>query len=259
MPLRIFAYLLFVLALPSFAGALPVVAGFGNSLTCDTCNDGSYLRLLGNYLDPDPIIDDNGVSADSSAKILRRLDTWIVDGNTADVLVLFAGTVDTYFVLGGFGNQDYDPLKTVGNIEDMIDMVLAQSIPLILLAPPPVLDPCANPDAPLTCGIIDGRLADLADELALVATDKGVPFLDLYAAFLADPRFGLIADGGEHPGADSLFLNDGLHLRLETGDTLVTSLLAPMIEQALIPEPSTAILLASGLLALAHRQRRRAA
>ncbi len=68
-----------------------------------------------------------------------------------------------------------------------------KSIPLILLAPPPVLDPCAASGSPLTCGIIDGRLADLADDLALVATDKGVLFLDLYAAFLADPAFGLAA------------------------------------------------------------------
>jgi hypothetical protein len=146
---------------------------------------------------------------------------------------------------------------TVGNIEAMIDMVLAESIPLILMAPTPVLDPCASP-AILSCSTIDTRLADLADSLALLASSKGVAFLDLYAAFMADPRFGLIADGGQHPGSDSLYKNDGLHYRLETGDTLVASLVAPLIESALVPEPSTAVLLGLGLLGLVARSRRAA-
>jgi lysophospholipase L1-like esterase len=257
MALRPVACLLFALALPSVAGALPVVAGFGDSITCDGCNDGGYLGLLADYLEPDPILDDNGVSSDRTGSVLSRLQTWIDDGNTADVLVLLTGTPDTYQAVGGWMNRPYDPLETLGNIEDMIDLVLAESIPLILVAPPPVLDPCGNPSV-LTCGDIDGRLADLADDLALVATTEGVPFVDLYAAFQADPRFGLIADGGEHPGPDSLFLDDGLHPRLATGDTLIASLLATEIA-LIIPEPSTAILLACGLLALAHRQRRKAA
>ena len=97
-PRRYVAYLLFALALPSVASALPVVAGFGDSITVEP----SYPTLLADYLDPDPIIDDNGVSSDLTSAVLSRLDTWIGDGNTADVLVLFSGTPDMYQA-GGTG------------------------------------------------------------------------------------------------------------------------------------------------------------
>lgn len=257
---RISALLILAVLVPSVSSALPVVAGFGDSITCDTCNDGSYMGLLADYLEPDPILDDNGVSADRTSGVLSRLTTWLGDGNTADVLILLTGTPDVYQVTGGFGNQEYSEADTLLNVENMVDLVLGASIPLILVAPPPVLDPCGFPDAPLTCSTIDSRLAGLATEYALIASNKSVPFLDLYSAFMADPDFGLIADGGAHPGPDSLLRADGLHPQLATGDTLIASLLAPMIETALIPEPSTALLVGCGLLVLAHRrQGRRAA
>ncbi len=183
MSARFILYLSLVLVFPSFAGGLPVIAGFGDSITCDSCGDGSYLRLLGDYLGYDPIIDDNGVSADTTGSVLSRLDVWL-DSNTADVLVLLTGTPDVYEV----GNNSWVLGNTVGNIEAMISMVLAESIPLILVAPPPVGDPCLNPPSPLTCGDMNGRLASLAAELASPPPGSGdFQFLDLYAAFTADP------------------------------------------------------------------------
>jgi len=245
--------LILIVSLPTFASALPVdLAGFGDSITCWNCNDGSYLVLLENWGYVDSAEDaSHGVSGNRTHEVLTRLEDWIDASSTADLLILLTGTPDTYQTVGGFWDRDYDPAETLSNVEAMVDLVLLEAIPLILVAPTPVLDPCAYPDE-LTCDVIDTRLADLAGDLALLASDHGVPFLDLYAAFAADPRFGLIADGGQHPGPDSLYRDDGTHPRLTTGDTLLASLLAPMI-----PEPSTALLLASGLLVLAHRRARR--
>jgi len=244
---RIPACLLVLLTFPSFASALPVVAGFGNSITCWDCNDGSYLVLLEDWGYIDSAEDASlGESADLASGVLSRLDDWLDLGNTADVLILLAGTPDTYLAVGGWKNREYDPLETLGNIDTIIDLVLGESIPLILVAPPPVLDPCGTSYDVPTCGDIDTSLANLAVDLALLAgTYSDVQFLDLYAAFTADPRFG------EHPGTNSLYRDDGLHPRLETGDTLIASLLVPM----LTPEPSTALLVASGLLAFAQRRR----
>jgi hypothetical protein len=260
MLVRFILYLALVLVFPSFAGGLPVIAGFGDSITCDGCGDGSYLRLLGDYLGYDPVIDDNGVSADITGNVLLRLDTWL-DNNTADVLVLLTGTPDVYEV----GSTTWNLLgTTIPNIDAMISMVLAESIPVIVVAPPPVGDPCINPPNSLTCGDMNTRLASIAAELSTPAPgNEDALFLDLYAAFTgnsdwqADPNsFYYLRDGvhpvlGRTPG-DPLVVDP-------IGDDLIASLLAPMIEQALIPEPSTAVLLASGLLVLAYRQRHKAA
>ena len=103
--------LILVLSFPTFASALPVLAGFGNSITCDSCNDGSYLGLLGGYLDPDPVIDDKGMPADLTGGVFSRLSDWIFGQGqwasqgpqTANVLILLAGTPDTYQAVGGCG------------------------------------------------------------------------------------------------------------------------------------------------------------
>jgi lysophospholipase L1-like esterase len=250
MSLRIDALVFALVLLPSFASASPIVAGFGNSITCSTCNDGSYLSLLGDYLVPDPIIDDQGVPASLSDNLLARVGDWLDAGNTADVLILLPGTPDTYQAVGGWGDRDYDPLETLGNVESILDLVLGEGIPLILLTPPPVLEPCGG-SAPLTCDQVDARLLDLSNRLGVLALAYEVPFLHLYAAFATDPRFGLPF------GPDSLYRSDGLHPKLATGDALIASLLAPMIESAVhAPEPSTALMLGFGLLALAQRRRR---
>jgi len=246
------------LFLPSSASALPAdIVGFGNSITCWDCNDGSYLVWLEDWGYIDSAEDASfGESADLTSGVLSRLDDWIhgegdwlpFGPQTADQLILLSGTPDTYQAVGGWKNEPYDPDQTLLNVEAMIDLVLGESIPLILVAPPPVMDPCGTSYDVPTCDEIDTRLANLAVDLALLAgTYSDVQFLDLYADFTADPRFG------DHPGSDSLYRSDGLHPRFETGDALIASLLVPM----LIPEPSTALLLASGLVALAQRRRGR--
>ena len=249
MAARVLISLLAIL-LPTLASATPLTLGaFGDSITCDACNDGSYLELIHNYLPEAPTIDDNGVSSDITANVLSRLDTWITDGNTADIVIILSGTPDTYQAVGGFQNQPYSETETVGNIEAMLDLVFDAGISAILVAPPPVLDPCDNP-AVLTCSQIDSRLADLSMALASLASSMSVPFVDLYDAFINDPGYG------ETPGdPGSLFGPDGLHPQLYPGDDLIAMEIANAI--IAIPEPSTAFLVASGLLALAVRRRPR--
>jgi lysophospholipase L1-like esterase len=242
-------FLTLLLVVPATAQATPLtLAGFGDSITCDACNDGSYLRYIGSYLSEAPIIDDNGESAERTSEVAARLDTWITDGNTADFVIILSGTPDTYQALGGWHNQAYDEAETVGNISDMLDAVFDAGMQAILVAPLPVWTPtpCGGPGL-LTCEIIDASLASLATALAGLATTAGVPFVDIYDAFTNDPDFG------EAPGsADSLFGSDGLHPR-DNGDDLIAFEIAGAINA--VPEPSTGLLVASGLLLIAMQRR----
>ena len=87
----------------------------------------------------------------------------------------------------------------------------------------------------------------LATALTGLATTAGVPFVNLYDVFMND------ADIGEAPGtANSLYRFDGLHPR-DNGDDLIAFEIASAINA--IPEPSTGLLVASGLLLLAMQRR----
>jgi lysophospholipase L1-like esterase len=218
------------------------VAGFGNSITCDTCNDGSYLRLLGDYLDPDPIIDDNGASADTTENVLSRLDLWITGGGWADAVVILAGTPDTYMAVGGWMDREYIEAVTVANVDAMIDLALGAGMAAILVAPPPVQDPCDDPGI-LTCSGIDDRLGELALAYQTLAADRMIPFVNAYAIFSAYPGFL------DPPGSpNSPLRTDGLHPKLEPGDRLIAEAVGAILVE--IPEPSTGVLLGAGLLGL---------
>ena len=249
MPVRVLISLLSML-LPALANAAPLsLAAFGDSITCDTCNDGSYLGLLDNYLPEAPIIYEDAVSAATTGQVYTLVDSWITGGNTADVVIILTGTPDTYLAVGGFGNRPYSEAETVANIDAMLDLVILAGLPAILVAPPPVLAPCGNP-AVLTCSEIDTRLESLADALAVLASSLSVAFVDLYDAFVNDPGYL------ETPGAtDSLYRFDGLHPKIDTGDDLIAMEVAGAISS--IPEPSTALLLTFGLVVLAARRRPR--
>jgi lysophospholipase L1-like esterase len=236
-----------LILLPSLASAAPLtLAAFGDSITCDTCNDGSYLELLQNYLPEAPTIDDHGVMSAPTADVLGYLQTWIDASNTADYVIILSGTPDTYQAVGGFLDRPYSEAETVGHIQDMLTLVFDAGMSAILAAPPPVVDPCGYSVDP-TCSEIDASLASLSGALASLASSMSVPFVDLYDAFINDPAWGIA------PGtAGSLFRSDGLHPQLYPGDDLI----AQEISGAIIPEPSSALLVALGLVALAARRRR---
>jgi lysophospholipase L1-like esterase len=236
---RVFFLLLLVsMVAPGVSHALSIGA-FGDSITCAVCNDGSYIPLLDDYLDPNPVVYDGGISSDITDSVLSRLDLWL-DSNSPDVVIVLAGTPDTYQTVGGFNNVAYDEALTVGNVESMIDLVLATGSSFLLVAPPPVVYPGGSPDV-LTCAAIDGRLDSLSLAYAVLAATKSVPFVDLYQIFTDNP-----------PIAD-LLRGDGLHPMFTTGDDLIAQNIATAL--LTIPEPSTALLLAGGLCALALRRK----
>ena len=84
----------------------------------------------------------------------------------------------------------------------MVLLIQAEGVPVSLAAPPPVaanFDLCGDSGG-LTCAQIDSDLADLSVTMADIASDLGVPFVDLYDGFANDSRFS------EMPGtANSLF------------------------------------------------------
>jgi len=213
---------------PAVSHATPiVVTGFGDSITCDGCNDGSYLQLLATAVGTPVTIEDQGFSALQTGAILSNLQTWLGGSNTADYLILFGGTVDAFQV-------GYNQTTTLTNIQQMVTAVVNAGIPLVLLAPPPVVGTCNNPGPPApTCATIDASLASLAPAIGTIASSAGVPFIDLYQAFTDDPN------------TTNLFRPDGLHPKLATGDQLIANLVA-----AHVPEPSTAALMGMGLLGL---------
>jgi lysophospholipase L1-like esterase len=231
-----------LLMLPATASRASDIAGFGDSITCTLCNDGSYLLLLENYLEPDPIIEDHGTPDDTTDDVLFRLDAWIDSSNTADVIVLLSGTNDIYRAVGGFGDTPYVEADTVNTIEAMLDLVLqTTSMPLVLVAPPPVQSPCGNP-VNLTCGTIDSRLDSLSTELGSLAASKSIPFVDLYGTYKADPRWS-----SPTGSPNSLFISDGVHPKLATGDDLN----AMWIANAIAPTPVLPAIEPLGLALLA--------
>jgi len=242
----LFVLLASSMLLTTTANAVPLtIAGFGDSITCDTCNDGSYLGRIGSHLSEAPTIDDNGISSDLTENVLARFDTWLTDGNTADWVIVLAGTPDTFQAVGGFNNQAYSQSETVGNISDLLDLAIAASLPVVLVAPPATQSPCGFSSDP-TCGEIETSLMNLSGALSTLAGGLGIPFVDIYNEFVSHPSFGITSPGDE----DSLLRHDGLHPKYTTGDDLIASEIA-----AVIPEPSSALLVAAGLLVMASRNR----
>jgi hypothetical protein len=255
-----------LLGLPSGARALTIV-GFGDSLTCATCNDGSYLSLLNNLLDPDADLYFNAVAGRPSSQVLDAVNNFeagtgsftpVLGGSAVNLLpsqvdlaIVMAGTPDAFSV-------GYSQAQTVANIAGMPDGVtifdsivaslMAVSVPTLLLLPPPAVEPCDNNATPaLSCADFDQRLADLGVALAAAAGAWGVTAIDLYDLFVNDPGFAI------PPGtAGTLYRLDGVHLFLTTGDALVAEQVAAYI----LPEPGLLASLAAGAALLALRRRR---
>jgi lysophospholipase L1-like esterase len=197
--------------LPAVAAAQHVV-GFGDSITdldWDPFPDGSYLS----WLDPGWTTEDQGVGGTRTEDIMFRVFDWIGDNNTADAAVILAGTVDAAYKNG------YSQAAAVANIEAMIDALEAEGIPVLLAAPPPVIEPCDGAAVGgFTCANFDARLVSLGAALASLASTRGIPFHDLYALFQAAP-------GG--PG-DFLLAGDGVHPNL-AGDMAIAGEFLPTL------------------------------
>ena len=218
---------------PMAASAVPLdIAGFGDSITCDTCNDGSYLSLLGAHLPEVPIIQDEALTTLTSGAVLSTLEAWLDGGGSADWVIIMAGTVDVYQEVGGFNNVEYSEAQVVSNLDDMIDLVLSVSMSVVVVAPPPVQSPCGGAGVVITCTDIDNRLNSLSAALAGLANSKSVPFVDLYDAYINHPDWDATVGS-----ASLLFTTGGLVPQYTTGDDLSAFEIASAINEAPEPDP----------------------
>jgi cysteine-rich repeat protein len=184
-----------------------LIAGCCDSITSEP----SYLDLVWDVYGwppgPDPWNHNLGVDASSSSAGLSRLESYLA-AQDPDAVVVLAGTPDTFF-------RRYNEAATVENIAAMIEATLADGGEPLLVAPPPVFEPCDGSSNP-TCAAIDGRLADLSVALEDLAFAEDVAFVNLYDLFSA------------HRDVLSLYEPDGVHPNHDVGD--------PFIADALLPE-----------------------
>jgi len=194
-------------------GAAPLIAGCCDSITSEP----SYLDLVWNVYGwprgPDPWEHNLGVDASSSSAGLRRLQIYLTKENP-DAAVVLSGTPDTFFGTGGGSRGGYDEAVIVGNVAGMVEAVLEDGGEPILVAPPPVFEPCDGSLKP-SCAEIDGRLADLSVALEDLAVSENVAFVNLYALFSA------------YPDVLSLYQPDGVHPNHGLGDLFIAYALFP--------------------------------
>jgi lysophospholipase L1-like esterase len=206
--------------LPERAAGL-TVAGFGDSLSWAP----GYLAQLPAEWETVNLSQGGEVSWDGLVRLQSLLPTL-----DADVVVLMEGSNDVRHV-------EYTLDRSVDSLAAMMDAVLAEGISVVLMAPPPLLPWGPSPAADTE----NGRLLALADALEPLAAARGIPFVDLLPIFagldsLDDYYWDLV-----HPNA--------------LGSGVIAGAVAPAIEAAaVVPEPSTALLLGAGLLAVAARR-----
>jgi len=198
------------------ARAAPLIAGCCDSITSEP----SYLDLVWDVYGwppgPDPWDHNLGVDASPSSSGLSRLETYLATEDP-DAVIVLAGTPDTFFGPSFGPPEGYDQAVTVGNIAGMIEATLADGGEPILVAPPPVFEPCDGRVDP-SCAEIDARLADLSVALEALAAVEDVAFVDLYALFSA------------HPDVLSLYQPGGVHPNHDFGDPFITDALLPEFE-----------------------------
>ncbi len=241
LPRFLLSALISSLLLAGSAQAVPVIAGFGDSLTSLTHDDGSYLSLLNNYIDPDATMLDFGITANPSSTVATRLVNWVSGFNTADLVIILTGTPDVFDVRG----VPYDENSVVGNVTTMMNALIGAGIPALVLAPPPVIAPC---DGAMTLPVCpddyNTRLDSLSVAIGNAAASLGVPFVDLFELF------------SNQPDLTPLYIPmDGVHLTLNGGDQLIVSAIGSVVQSLLVPEPDLMLLTALGLAALAARRR----
>lgn len=172
--------LLICVAFATPAQSITTVAAFGDSITR---GDPWVVALRDVY---DTI--DLGHAGETTADGLVRLRAWLAASpGEADVVTLLEGTNDVY--RPGFVEDE-----TVSRLEEMAAEVEAAGLVPVVVAPPPVIEPGRE--------MQDERLARLALRLRASAAAAQRRFVDLYAAFRAEPDLGaLFTSDGVHPNA----------------------------------------------------------
>ena len=188
---------------PGGAGAAPLITGCCDSLTDPGFDNPGYLPLVQDVYGAGEV-EDQAVAARLTADSLTALTTHLASADP-EVVVVLAGTTDPYWLPGA---------TLAATQENIGNMVQASVYPpelaeAILVAPPPVLDPCLTAPSGWSCAQIDDFLAALREKLRdNVAARYGVPFVDLYELF--DEQLPYV----------DLYDVDGVHLSDE-GDQVI--------------------------------------
>lgn len=172
--------LLLVVGWAAPAHAATTVAAFGDSIT----KGDPWVAALRDVYDTI----DMGNAGETTADGLVRLRAWLAGGpGDVDVVTLLEGTNDVF-------RTAYSEDETVSRLEQMAAEAEAAGVVPVVIAPPPVVEPGRE--------LQEARLASLATRLAASAAAANRRFVDLYAAFRAQPDLGaLYVSDGVHPNA----------------------------------------------------------
>ena len=136
-----------------------------------------------------------GVRRDTSDDIARR---WAAEVGARRV----AGSEDRMVVAFGVNDTDGSPPRvpadrSVANLRAIAGEAAAARLPVLVVGPPPVDDRAQN-----------RRIAALDAQLDTAADELGLPYVSVYAALAADPRWiGEVERGdGSHPAAQGYAL-----------------------------------------------------
>ena len=133
-----------------------------------------------------------GVRRDTSEDVERRWADEVSARRVAgseDRMVVSFGVNDTTDVAG---TVRVPADRTVANLDAIVARAAAFALPVLVVGPPPVADEAQN----RLIAALDGRLAARAGQ-------AGVPFVSVFAALAADPRWTdeVAAGDGSHPAA----------------------------------------------------------
>jgi lysophospholipase L1-like esterase len=183
------------------------VAGYGDSLTLGRTPAESYLTHLPADWGPTNRGNSGEFGIGGQARLRAAIPDLIAHG--VDVVVMMWGTNDVYSPLyEDQGTSWRDEL--VAETAASLDQLAAAGITPILVVPPPLFE--ASEQGRLA----DVRIADLEPLLAAEASARGVAFVDLFAAFLAEPD------------PSPYFEADGVHLTAD-GAAFVASQIEPAV------------------------------
>lgn len=138
-----------------------------------------------------------GVRRDTSDDIARR---WAAEvgarrvAGSEDRMVVAFGVNDTD---GGCGPPRVPSDRCVANLRAIAAEAAAARLPMLVVGPPPVDDRVQN-----------RRITALDAQLNATAEELGVPYVSVYAALAADPRWTdeIERGDGAHPGAQGYAL-----------------------------------------------------
>jgi len=169
------------------------IVGFGDSLTVGGAPGASYLSHLPPEWSPTNRGGWGEFGTTGHGRLQRAIPSLV--HHDVEIVVMMWGTSDAYsplFELNGPTEwRDELVSKTVSSIEQLI----AAGITPVVAFPPPSLDP--SPEGALA----NARLEELEWLIAMESIARDVAFVDLYAAFRAEP------DPSVYFAADGIHLN----------------------------------------------------